>query len=106
MNRFIVTSVLSLAAASAQAARYQIRIYETPAEFAKRTVTINGDQVRIAQRPAASSSKAELGGYSVIQADKLKDAVAWAAQAPSPATDGAVEVCPFYQVPGMMASSR
>ena len=146
MKRFLAIALLSLAAAGVQAAHYQIMIYETPAELAKRTdlspagkaywdrfaaygeqlkaarilrggaalhgarearsVTLEGGQVRVAEHPVVSSSKTELGGYFVIEIDKLEDAVAWAAKAPSPATGGAVEVRPFYPVPGMMAPSR
>lgn len=146
MTRFLVTALLSLAAAGVQAAQYQIMIYETPAELAKRTdpgpagkaywdrfaaygeqlkaagilrggaalhganaartVTLDGGQVRVAERPAASHRKTELGGYFVIETGQLEDAVAWAAKAPSPATGGAVEVRPFYPVPGMIAPSR
>lgn len=145
MKHFFAIALLSLAAAGAQAAQYQIMIYETPTELAKRTdtspsgkaywdrfaaygeqlkaagilrggaalhagsearsVTIESGQVRVAPRPVASS-RTELGGYFVIETDKLEDAVAWAAKAPSPSTGGAVEVRPLYPVPGMMAPSR
>ncbi len=145
MNPFLAISLMSLVATGAQAAQYQLMVYETPAELAKRSdpspagkaywerfaaygeqlkaagilrggaalhggrtarsVTVEGGQVRVADRPVASS-KTELGGYFVIETDRLEDAVAWAAKAPSSSAGGAVEVRPFYPVPGMMAPGR
>ncbi len=64
-----------------------------------KTVTVRDDESVTTDGPHAQSST-QLGGYFVIEVPTLDEALQWAAKAPSSLT-GAVEVRPFYPVPGM-----
>jgi hypothetical protein len=58
------------------------------------TVRVTNGQTLIADGPFAET-KEQLGGYYVIDADDLDEAIAWAAKMPHLAAGGSVEVRPI-----------
>ena len=65
---------------------------------ASTTVQVRGGETLLTDGPAAEI-KEVFGGLTLIECDGLDEALKWAARLPT-ASDGKVEVRPFYQVPG------
>jgi hypothetical protein len=64
---------------------------------ASTTVRVRDGETLLTDGPAAEI-KEVFGGLTLIECDDLDDALKWAARLPT-ASDGKVEVRPFYQVP-------
>lgn len=64
---------------------------------ASTTVRVRDGETLLTDGPAAEI-KEVFGGLTLIECDGLDDALKWAARLPT-ASDGKVEVRPFYQVP-------
>ncbi len=64
---------------------------------ASTTVRVRGGEALLTDGPAAEI-KEVFGGLTLIECDGLDEALKWAARLPT-ASDGKVEVRPFYQVP-------
>jgi hypothetical protein len=64
---------------------------------ASTTVRVRGGETLLTDGPAAEI-KEVFGGLTLIECDGLDEALKWAARLPT-ASDGKVEVRPFYQVP-------
>jgi hypothetical protein len=65
---------------------------------ASTTVRVRDGETLLTDGPAAEI-KEVFGGLTVIECDSLDEALKWAARLPT-ASDGKVEVRPFYPVPG------
>lgn len=64
---------------------------------ASTTVRVRGDETLLTDGPAAEI-KEVFGGLTLIECDGLDEALKWASRLPT-ASEGKVEVRPFYQMP-------
>jgi hypothetical protein len=61
------------------------------------TVRRNGGQVQLSDGPFAET-KEQLGGYYIVEANDLDEAVQWAGKMPHLAAGGSVEVRPIWEM--------
>ena len=68
------------------------------------SVRVRNGQTLVTDGPFAET-KEEFGGFYVVEAENLDEAVKWAAKIPG-ATRGTIEVRPIWQVPNMGDQSQ
>ena len=68
------------------------------------TVRVRGGQTLVTDGPYAET-KEQFGGYYLIEAPNLDEAIAWAARIPG-AQQGAIEVRPIWEIPGGSPSDQ